>query len=169
VYQSIEALQTDLDAYLAHYNGERPHQGRWCYGKTPTETFLDSGLTLERWHAAGPPSRNRAPLSVRSSSFDHTLMAVFFRLCRAVRQFAPSGSMRLLAERAFWQYAPSGSTRLLAVCAFWQYAPSGSMRLLAVRAFWQYAPSGSMRLLAERALWQYAPFGSSRPLAVRAL
>ena len=21
---------------------ERPHQGRWCYGKTPMETFLSS-------------------------------------------------------------------------------------------------------------------------------
>jgi len=20
----------------------RPHQGRWCYGKTPMQTFLDS-------------------------------------------------------------------------------------------------------------------------------
>jgi len=42
VYQSVEALQGDLDQYLEHYNGERPHQGRWCYGKTPMDTFLSS-------------------------------------------------------------------------------------------------------------------------------
>jgi hypothetical protein len=24
------------------YNNEREHQGRWCYGKTPMHTFLDS-------------------------------------------------------------------------------------------------------------------------------
>ena len=42
VYTTVEALQADLDHYLEHYNGERPHQGRWCYGKTPMETFLDS-------------------------------------------------------------------------------------------------------------------------------
>ena len=24
-----------LDAWMCHYNTERTHQGRWCYGKTP--------------------------------------------------------------------------------------------------------------------------------------
>jgi len=35
-------LQKDLDAWLVEYNETRPHQGRWCYGKTPMETFLDT-------------------------------------------------------------------------------------------------------------------------------
>jgi transposase InsO family protein len=42
IYPSIEALQSDLDAWLAIYNQEREHQGRWCFGKTPMQTFLDS-------------------------------------------------------------------------------------------------------------------------------
>ena len=42
LYASLEALQTDLDHFLAEYNAERPHQGRWCYGKTPMQTCLDS-------------------------------------------------------------------------------------------------------------------------------
>ena len=42
VYASIEALQADLDAWMAEYNEVRTHQGRWCYGKTPMQTFLDS-------------------------------------------------------------------------------------------------------------------------------
>jgi Integrase core domain len=42
LYATLEALQTDLDHVLAAYNTERPHQGRWCYGKTPMQTFLDS-------------------------------------------------------------------------------------------------------------------------------
>jgi transposase InsO family protein len=42
IYTSIEALQADLDAWLDHYNNQREHQGRWCYGKTPLQTFLDS-------------------------------------------------------------------------------------------------------------------------------
>jgi transposase InsO family protein len=42
IYTSIEALQADLDAWLDHYNNQREHQGRWCYGKTPMQTFLDS-------------------------------------------------------------------------------------------------------------------------------
>jgi hypothetical protein len=28
--------------WLAEYNQERPHQGRWCYGKTPMQTFIDT-------------------------------------------------------------------------------------------------------------------------------
>jgi len=42
IYRSIEELQADLDAWIAGYNQERPHQGRWCYGKTPMQTFLDA-------------------------------------------------------------------------------------------------------------------------------
>ncbi len=35
LYRSLEDLQTDLDAWLESYNRERPHSGRYCYGKTP--------------------------------------------------------------------------------------------------------------------------------------
>jgi transposase InsO family protein len=42
VYRGIAELQADLDAWLREYNSERTHQGRWCYGKTPMRTFLDT-------------------------------------------------------------------------------------------------------------------------------
>jgi transposase InsO family protein len=42
LYRTLEDLQADLDAWLTEYNERRPHQGRWCYGKTPLQTFLDS-------------------------------------------------------------------------------------------------------------------------------
>lgn len=42
IYKSLNELQVDLDAWLVKYNQERPHSGRYCYGKTPTETFEDS-------------------------------------------------------------------------------------------------------------------------------
>jgi len=42
LYRSIEELQVDLDAWIADYNERRTHQGRWCYGKTPMQTFLES-------------------------------------------------------------------------------------------------------------------------------
>lgn len=47
IYRSLEQLQTDLDGWLTEYNHLRPHQGRWCYGKTPLQTFVDS-LPLAR-------------------------------------------------------------------------------------------------------------------------
>jgi transposase InsO family protein len=42
LYASIEDLQNDLDLWIKTYNEERPHQGRWCFGKTPMQTFLDA-------------------------------------------------------------------------------------------------------------------------------
>ena len=42
IYVSIEQLQRDLDLWLKEYNEIRPHQGRWCYGKTPLQTFTDA-------------------------------------------------------------------------------------------------------------------------------
>jgi transposase InsO family protein len=42
LYACIEDLQNDLDHWVRSYNEERPHQGRWCFGKTPLQTFLDA-------------------------------------------------------------------------------------------------------------------------------
>ena len=42
LYHSLAELQADLDPWLRQYNEVRTHQGRWCYGKTPMQTFLDS-------------------------------------------------------------------------------------------------------------------------------
>lgn len=42
IYRTIDELQSDLDGWVAAYNETRPHQGRWCYGKTPMQTFLDA-------------------------------------------------------------------------------------------------------------------------------
>src|SRR5580704_12560929 len=42
VYRFIDELQADLDVWIHEYNEARPHQGRWCFGKTPMQTFLDA-------------------------------------------------------------------------------------------------------------------------------
>jgi integrase-like protein len=42
LYRGLEELQADLDDWLREYNESRPHQGRWCYGKTPLQTLADS-------------------------------------------------------------------------------------------------------------------------------
>jgi transposase InsO family protein len=47
LYTSLEELQTDLEAWLDEYNRTRPHSGKYCYGKTPMQTFVDS-LSLAR-------------------------------------------------------------------------------------------------------------------------
>ena len=53
IYGSIAELQSDLDAWVRSYNEDRPHQGRWCFGKTPIQTFLDAiPLAQEKMIAA---------------------------------------------------------------------------------------------------------------------
>jgi transposase InsO family protein len=53
IYRTIDELQVDLDAWVAEYNNDRPHQGRWCYGKTPSQTMLDAlPLAKEKLMAA---------------------------------------------------------------------------------------------------------------------
>lgn len=42
VYNSIEQLQQDLDKWIEYYNQDRTHSGKYCFGKTPMQTFLDS-------------------------------------------------------------------------------------------------------------------------------
>ncbi len=42
IYQTLDELQADLDTWLQEYNEQRTHQGRWCYGKTPMQTWRDS-------------------------------------------------------------------------------------------------------------------------------
>ena len=42
IYGSIAERQEDLDEWIRSYNENRPHQGRWCFGKTPMQTFLDA-------------------------------------------------------------------------------------------------------------------------------
>ncbi len=42
IYTTIEELQSDVDVWINEYNTERTHSGKYCYGKTPMQTFLDS-------------------------------------------------------------------------------------------------------------------------------
>jgi hypothetical protein len=42
IYATIDDLQADLDLWMREFNEVRPHQGKWCFGKTPLQTFLDA-------------------------------------------------------------------------------------------------------------------------------
>lgn len=47
LYQSLDELQQDLDAWIEHYNNERTHQGKMCCGRTPMATMLAG---KEKWN-----------------------------------------------------------------------------------------------------------------------
>jgi hypothetical protein len=60
LYDTPDALQADLDEWMVMYNEQRTHQGRWCFGKPPMQTFLDSAAWVrekEHWS----PSIRRTP------------------------------------------------------------------------------------------------------------
>ena len=41
VYDTLEELQRDLDVWMEEYNTVRTHSGKYCFGKTPMQTFLE--------------------------------------------------------------------------------------------------------------------------------
>ena len=46
-YETLEEMQTDLEAYLETYNRKRPHRGRAMEGRTPYQVFK-AGLPAAR-------------------------------------------------------------------------------------------------------------------------
>jgi len=73
LYQNLEQLQQDTDEWVRHYNEERPHSGKYCYGKTPMETFAESKhlakekeLDNETWWSHDP--QNRTPTTIANLS-----------------------------------------------------------------------------------------------------
>ncbi len=65
LYRSLEQLQADLDAWMELYNAERTHSGKYCYGKTPLQTFIESAplaydKQLDRMHPTSEPASEAA-------------------------------------------------------------------------------------------------------------
>jgi transposase InsO family protein len=42
IYGSIEEIRTDLNNRMCYYNNERTRSGKYRYGKTPMQTFIES-------------------------------------------------------------------------------------------------------------------------------
>ncbi len=42
IYHNLDEIQEDADKWIEEYNTERTHSGKYCFGKTPYQTFLDS-------------------------------------------------------------------------------------------------------------------------------
>jgi hypothetical protein len=55
-------LQADLNTWLEEYNQTRPHSGKYCFGKTPMQTFSDSR------HLAHEKELDRFPVMTSADS-----------------------------------------------------------------------------------------------------
>ncbi|QYO63743.1 IS481 family transposase [Leptolyngbya sp. 7M] len=42
LYTTLDELQTDLDEWIEQYNRERTHTGKYCFGRTPLQTFRET-------------------------------------------------------------------------------------------------------------------------------
>jgi len=42
IYTTLEQLQIDLDDWIEQYNRERTHTGKYCFGRTPLQTFRET-------------------------------------------------------------------------------------------------------------------------------
>jgi transposase InsO family protein len=61
VYRSIDEIQLDLNEWVKQYNHERTHSRKYCYGKTPMQTFMDSiPLAKEKLIGYDVPDRQSA-------------------------------------------------------------------------------------------------------------
>ena len=61
LYESLEQLQADVDTWMESYNAERTHSGKYCYGKTPLQTFIEAAplahsKQLDRMHHSSDPA-----------------------------------------------------------------------------------------------------------------
>jgi len=41
IYHNLDEIQEDADHWIEEYNTQRTHSGKYCFGKTPWQTFLD--------------------------------------------------------------------------------------------------------------------------------
>ena len=65
LYDSLEQLQADVDTWMESYNAERTHSGKYCYGKTPLQTFIEAAplaysKQLDRMHQTSGPTNEAA-------------------------------------------------------------------------------------------------------------
>ena len=65
LYESLAQLQADVDAWVESYNAERTHSGKYCYGKTPLQTFIEAAplayaKQLDRMHQTSDTAKEVA-------------------------------------------------------------------------------------------------------------
>lgn len=64
IYTSLDELQIDVDHWIAKYNETRPHSGKYCYGKTPMQTFREAKhLATEKTIPVAETSDSANPLT----------------------------------------------------------------------------------------------------------
>ena len=69
MFNTLEELQVELDEWIYWYNHERTHEGKYCFGKTPWQTFMESKPLAFEKQIKNVPWR-----AAEASSIDNTLL-----------------------------------------------------------------------------------------------
>jgi len=91
IYHSLEEIQEDVDKWIEGYNTERTHSGKYCFGKTPWQTFLDSkrladDKMLDRLQPTEKLSeRSQLSDDVSATTSYHSITILCFQLKKFVR------------------------------------------------------------------------------------
>ena len=78
IYTSIEQLQADLDAWMNSYNTQRTHSGKYCFGKTPMQTFLE-GIEVARRYQLQDAGKIQPDEQLMASSGCRVRIVVYLR------------------------------------------------------------------------------------------
>ena len=85
IYASIEQLHADVDQWLKVYNTTRPHSGKYCYSKTPEQTFSGSkkmarDKQLDRVHNFRSADRERYRVETDSTEGDSIFVGIAHKM-----------------------------------------------------------------------------------------
>lgn len=110
IYKTLEELQADVDIWLNYYNNTRPHSGKYCFGKTPMQTWNDS-LHLAKEKLLNNQYQNVIPLSVSDetepgSGGDQPVRDNLIDRNGSEGDKNPSSSKIILGENAFENALP---------------------------------------------------------------
>ncbi len=68
LYRSVQDLKTDPGMWLTEYNKHRPHSGRYRYGKTPMQTFRETGHIAGEKTSKTPDRSDSAQTALSAAS-----------------------------------------------------------------------------------------------------
>ena len=71
VHRAIEDLQADIHEWMRHHDAARTHHGRWCFGKTAMQAFLNSRLVAHEKQNIGKAAGDAAPDSFDAAGTRH--------------------------------------------------------------------------------------------------
>jgi hypothetical protein len=107
LYDTPDALQADLYDWMAIYNEQGTHQGRWCFGKTPMQTFVDSAAWAREKQSLAKAAEKGVHGSFDPADTHHARSTVRQIKCKLLRLILVTNMLTMAIDhrsshRLFW-------------------------------------------------------------------